>query len=141
MWRTIGIFSAIALAIWLLLQLGRYGYRSSPDDGEWVLAGLALLFLLLGYILRNHIRPAKPTEGPDTLKLEQLGISQREYEVLQSLCRGNSNREIATELFITESTVKTHVSNLLVKLDVRRRTQLMDKARALNLLPQAPDSG
>ena len=71
----------------------------------------------------------------DHQKLRQLGLSQREYEVLCAVCKGFSNREIAESLYITESTVKTHVSNLLVKLDARRRTELMHKARALNLTP------
>ena len=77
-------------------------------------------------------KPA-PTPEPDIRKKEQLGLSNRELEVLRAVCKGMSNREIGEALFISESTVKTHVSNLLAKLDVKRRTQLMGKARALNL--------
>jgi DNA-binding NarL/FixJ family response regulator len=51
------------------------------------------------------------------------GLSERELEVLRLLARGRSNREIADELFLTEPTVKSHISNVLMKLDVRDRTQ------------------
>ena len=88
--------------------------------------------LTLGWSLRP-----KAVQAPDRRKVEQLGLTPREYEVLTALCEGLSNREIASRLFITESTVKTHVSNLLLKLDVSRRTQLIGRAKALHLLPEA----
>jgi ATP/maltotriose-dependent transcriptional regulator MalT len=62
------------------------------------------------------------------------GISQRELEVLQLLARGMSNEEIAAQLFVSQNTVKTHLSNLYTKLDVKRRTQAVDKARSMGLL-------
>ena len=66
--------------------------------------------------------------------IEKLGISKREYEVLEQIALGKSNKEIADTLFISESTVKTHVSNLLVKLDAKRRTQAVSKAKELSIL-------
>lgn len=50
-------------------------------------------------------------------------LTERELEVLIALSRGLSNKEIATELVVTEKTVKTHVSSVLSKLDVKSRTQ------------------
>ncbi|HAJ55439.1 MAG TPA: DNA-binding response regulator, partial [Lactobacillus sp.] len=50
-------------------------------------------------------------------------LTNREREVLQLIAQGKSNQEIATALFITLKTVKTHVSNILAKLDVEDRTQ------------------
>jgi DNA-binding NarL/FixJ family response regulator len=50
-------------------------------------------------------------------------LTNREREVLQLIAQGKSNQEIATELFITLKTVKTHVSNILAKLEVEDRTQ------------------
>lgn len=50
-------------------------------------------------------------------------LTKRELEVLQEIARGKSNKEIASDLFITEKTVKTHVSNLLAKLELADRTQ------------------
>jgi DNA-binding NarL/FixJ family response regulator len=61
-------------------------------------------------------------------------LTERESEVLRALARGLSNREIAAQLWITEGTVKNHVSNLFAKLEVRDRTQAVLKAQALGLI-------
>lgn len=50
-------------------------------------------------------------------------LTNREQEILLLIAQGNSNQEIADQLFITLKTVKTHVSNILAKLDVEDRTQ------------------
>nr|4WSZ_A Chain A, Response regulator receiver domain protein [unidentified]4WSZ_B Chain B, Response regulator receiver domain protein [unidentified] len=50
-------------------------------------------------------------------------LTNREHEILMLIAQGKSNQEIADELFITLKTVKTHVSNILAKLDVDDRTQ------------------
>jgi len=60
-------------------------------------------------------------------------LSPREREILRLIGEGASNREIGDKLFITEGTVKNHVSNILSKLDVRDRTQAALKARELGL--------
>jgi DNA-binding NarL/FixJ family response regulator len=67
--------------------------------------------------------------------LEYLGISAREYEVLTLLAKGGSNREIAERLFVSENTVKSHLKRLYQKLEVSRRTQAIQKAQALRLIP------
>ena len=69
---------------------------------------------------------------------EKHGLSAREMDVLLLLCKGHSNAEIAAELFVSANTVKTHVSNLLFKLDVKRRTQAADRARVLGLIGETP---
>lgn len=60
-------------------------------------------------------------------------LSDREREILRLISSGSSNREIADQLFITEGTVKNHVTNILSKLNVRDRTQAALKARELGL--------
>lgn len=60
-------------------------------------------------------------------------LSERELEVLQHLARGKSNRQIAASLYITEGTVKNHMTNILGKLGVADRTQAALKARELGL--------
>lgn len=65
---------------------------------------------------------------------DRLGISPRELAVLVQLSRGLSNDEIASQLFVSTNTVKTHLANLYTKLDVKRRTQAIEKARTLGLV-------
>ncbi|GIE34060.1 DNA-binding response regulator [Actinoplanes italicus] len=77
--------------------------------------------------LPDPAAPAQPQPLVDPL-------SEREHEVLDLLARGRSNREIAAALFLAEGTVKNHVTNVLVKLGVRDRTQAALRARALGLL-------
>lgn len=65
---------------------------------------------------------------------QKLGLSSREMEVLQLMAQGLSNQEIADKLFLSVPTVKTHSSNLFFKLDVKRRTQAIEKARQLKII-------
>ena len=71
----------------------------------------------------------------DSAKLQQLGITAREFEILQLIAGGMSNREIAEKLFVSENTVKTHSSRLFDKLSAKRRTQAVQIAKELRLIP------
>jgi DNA-binding CsgD family transcriptional regulator len=71
----------------------------------------------------------------DTSLVAQLELSKRELEILNLLAQGHSNQEIAAKLFVSVSTVKTHIQNIFEKLDVKRRIQAIEKARRLNLIP------
>lgn len=70
----------------------------------------------------------------DDAMLEELGISKREYEVLQLIAKGMTNKQVADVLFVSENTIKTHIANLFAKLDVNRRTQAVQRAKELNIL-------
>lgn len=63
-----------------------------------------------------------------------MQITSREYEVLQYISEGLSNKEIADKLFLTESTIKTHVSSLLLKLKAKRRTQALQIAKGHQII-------
>lgn len=67
-------------------------------------------------------------------ELERLDLTPREYEVLLLIAQGCSNADIAGRLFLSVSTVKTHVSNLYIKMDVKSRTQAIDKAKNLKII-------
>ena len=65
----------------------------------------------------------------------ELELSKRELEVLSLMAEGCSNQEIAARIFVSLSTVKTHNQNLFEKLDVKRRTQAIEKGKRLSLIP------
>jgi len=68
-------------------------------------------------------------------EVTRLGLSSRELEVLQLMAEGCSNGEIAARLFVSLNTVKTHTSNLFAKMDVKRRTQAIELAKRISLIP------
>jgi LuxR family maltose regulon positive regulatory protein len=107
----------------LLATLG-----AAVRDGRELTAGLSTAFL-------GTLLAAFPGQGPGP---RQTGLVEpltaRELEVLRLLASGRSNAELAAELFVEQSTVKTHLIHLYSKLGVRSRTQAVAHARALGLL-------
>ena len=71
---------------------------------------------------------------PNAARLQELGVTPRELEVLQLIAEGLSTREMAERLFVSENTVKTHVTRLLEKLGASRRTQAVQLGKQLGLL-------
>ncbi len=114
----IGFISVIftALGIWLALKLSKPKIETVVVEKEV-------------YVARNE------NFVLDTVLVSQLELSKRELEILGLLAQGHSNQEIAAKLFVSLSTVKTHIQNLFEKLDVKRRTQAVEKAKRLNLIP------
>ena len=68
-------------------------------------------------------------------ELNRLGLSKRELEVLHLMAGGLSNQQIAERLFVSLNTIKTHTSKLFEKMEVQRRTQAVEKAKRLSLIP------
>ncbi|MCH9660988.1 MAG: LuxR C-terminal-related transcriptional regulator [Bacteroidetes bacterium] len=133
--KTILIFGALIIALLTLFQLSTYTITSGGLEIEWVIAVVAIVFFAVGVILNKrslHKKELLPLI--DYQKIEALGISKREHEILVKISEGLSNREIADALFISESTIKTHISNLFIKLNAKRRTQAIQKAKALGIL-------
>lgn len=125
---------------WLELQLLIISYAFEVYAGS-----IALIFTLLGIWIAHKIRPldfkstSKPTPVVSQITIntdaaEQLNISKREHEVLEFIAKGYSNSEIAAHLFISTHTVKSHTARLFEKLEVRRRTQAVEKAKQSGLL-------
>jgi two-component system, NarL family, response regulator LiaR len=79
--------------------------------------------------------PAPDPFAPNTGHQRTLGITARELEILTLVARGFSNREIATQLFVSENTVKTHCARAFDKLGAVRRTQAVQRGKELGLLP------
>lgn len=108
---------------------------------------VSILFTGLGIWLAMKLMRPKPVviEKPVYLAAEEfvlnekamteLGISRRELEVLELMSKGLSNQEIGSELFLSLNTIKTHSARLFEKLEVKRRTQAVEKAKRLGLIP------
>ena len=135
--RTILLFGALCLGLLLLFRYTELSLWLGKANPDLLLGGVALLFFILGaFLYSGYHKPIQEKgKSPGHGKLCELGLTTREQEVLEEICQGLSNREIADKLFVSEHTIKTHVSNLLVKLEVRRRTQAIQVARQLNLVP------
>lgn len=73
--------------------------------------------------------------APDEAQLAATGLTPRELEILALIAAGLSNREIAERIFVSENTVKTHSSRVFEKLGARRRTQAVQRGKALGLIP------
>lgn len=134
--KTILVFGLLILALLLLFQFSKYAVISGDLKVELVVAAIAIVFFFVGvYINKKSLhKPASNLESINHKKIKELDISNREYEVLQKIAEGLSNKEIADSLFLSESTIKTHVSNLLLKLDAKRRTQAVKKAKSFQIL-------
>lgn len=134
--KTILIFGMLALAILALLQLSSYSLISGDLTIEFVISGIAILFFIIGVFIQKKFKKENiVSKEVDQKQIDAIGLSKREYEVLLEMASGYSNKEIAERLFVSESTIKTHVSNVLLKLDAKRRTQAIQKAKELHILP------
>ncbi|NBU57188.1 MAG: DNA-binding response regulator [Actinobacteria bacterium] len=76
---------------------------------------------------------AKELAGAISRKHERFGLSQRELQILSVLHRGDPTKSLAASLFISETTLKTHLSTIYRKLQVKNRVQAIAKARAAGL--------
>lgn len=138
--RTILLYGlALALLVFLLKQL-EYRFFVRDLSLEFYVGLIAVFFTLLGSWVGYRLTQKKValvTTEPfqqNSDQLERLGISKREHEVLGLMAQGLSNQEIADRLFVSLNTIKTHASNLFLKLEVGRRTLAIKKARELGLV-------
>lgn len=137
--KTVLRFSLVILALLILFQMTNVSLFVPSISDDAVIGVTALILVALGIYMgrginKEKIIEVKPTSHIDENKIQALGISQRELEVLQLISKGLSNQEIAETLFISESTIKTHISNLFVKLDVKRRTQAVIRAKEWRII-------
>lgn len=134
--KTILIFSCLIVTLLVLFQLSKYSYLSGNISIEIVIAVIAVTFLFIGIFLNKKSLQKKhiPKGEIDHQKIKQLDLSPREYEVLVEITKGLSNKEIGNKLFLSESTIKTHASQVLTKLNVKRRAQVIQKAQKLQII-------
>jgi two-component system, NarL family, response regulator LiaR len=121
-----GIVAAIfsALGIWLGLKLTR------PRQ--------TVIETVITREVPVEVRVPVPANGPfvrNQARVEQLGLTPRELDILEAMAAGLSNREIAERLFVSENTVKTHAGRVFDKLAAKRRTQAVQLAKEAGLIP------
>lgn len=146
--QAVAIYGVAGGLLIAALKYGEYRFLVVEHSVEIYGAIVAVLFaaagIWLGLTLNSRRQPVvvrevpMPRPGPvqvDRERLRQLGITPRELEILQLIARGMSTREIATTLFVSENTVKTHASRLLEKLGANRRIKAVEAARSLGLVP------
>jgi two-component system, NarL family, response regulator LiaR len=115
-----------AFGIWLGLRITRRREASGEAGRE---PGV------VKEVLVPAEEPARESFAPNPAQQQSVGITARELEVLTLVARGLSNREIATQLFVSENTVKTHCARAFDKLGAARRTQAVQRGKELGLLP------
>jgi DNA-binding CsgD family transcriptional regulator len=135
------LFYGIALAILIfLMKWLEYNYLVHELSTEFYIGIIAVFFTGLGIwaglkLTQKKIIVTSPHFVLNESQLQKLGISKREHEVLRLMAQGLSNQEIADKLFVSLNTIKTHTSNLFLKLEASRRTEAVRKAKDMSLIP------
>lgn len=135
--KTVLLFSGIIIGILTLFQISKFSILSGGLAIEVIISIIALSSFFIGYYYYKKFSSSaqKNVERViDHQKIKALEITKREYEVLELIAKGLSNKEVGEKLFLSESTIKSHVSNLLVKLNAKRRTQAIQTAKDCNIL-------
>jgi DNA-binding CsgD family transcriptional regulator len=120
-----------AFGIWLGLRIT----RSRVTIRETVRETVVVKEVLVPAEAPAPLAPNSVPFAPDAARQQALGVTARELEILALVARGFSNREIATQLFVSENTVKTHCARAFDKLGAARRTQAVQRGKELGLLP------
>jgi NarL family two-component system response regulator LiaR len=143
--RHIILYAVIMGVLVFMLKWLQWKYIITDHSSDIYTGLIALLFTALGiWVALQLTKPKIQTvivekeviapAGINETELNKLSLSTREYEVLQLLIQGHSNAGIAEKLFLSLSTVKTHASNLFVKMNVKSRTQAIEKAKRLRIV-------
>lgn len=137
MLRTILIYGFLLAVLAAGLQWLEFQYLVRMHATETYVVLIAVAFLGLGLWAGARLfrRPTSSGEFvANTRVRETLGISDREFEVLELLAAGQSNKEIARRLDLSPNTVKTHIARLFEKLEAKRRTEAILRARELGMI-------
>lgn len=145
--QNLGYGVCLALLLFLMKRL-EWHFMIINHAFEIYAGAIAIIFTALGVwlalklikpkvttIVIEKAIPIDPVFSVNETELSKLQISARELEVLQLMAEGLSNQQIAERLFVSLNTIKTHASNLFLKLEVERRMLAVEKAKRLSLIP------
>ena len=137
MWTRTVLYGALLALGTLALQWIEYQRLARVHSLDIYVFLIAAAFLALGVFIGVRLtRTAQPSTFDGNPKARAtLRISPSELTILQEIAAGRSNKEIATRLKISPNTVKTHVARVFEKLGARRRTDAVNKARELGIVP------
>jgi len=138
MWKRAALYGAFLAAGTAALQWLDYQRLARAHSDDIYIFLICAAFLGLGVYIGARViggasRPATFDGNPKAQAA--LGISARELDVLREIAAGRSNKEIAARLNVSPSTVKTHVARIFEKLGAKRRTDAMNRARELGIVP------
>lgn len=140
-------FGLLTLCLLILFKVAEVQFVQGNARLEIIVALAAILFFFIGYyvnqksnkksvnINQSESPGTKKNETPHVDQLKKFGLTSRELEVLEKMALGMSNQEIGQVLFLSESTIKTHVSNILLKMDVKNRILAVQQAKELKIIP------
>ncbi len=142
------IYGLLGGALIALLNFFEYRYLIVEHSVEIYSGLVAVVFITLGLWLGRTLAGKRETviiremavAAPSSFvvnapKLAELGLTKRELEILELIAAGLSNKEIAEKSFVSENTVKTHLSRVFDKLGAKRRTQAVQIGKELRLIP------
>lgn len=139
-WTTMVLYGLVLAAVVATLKYVEYRLMVKSLSTEVYIGVVAALFTGVGLWLGSKLITAKkvvqvaPAAVVDDQAIRSSGLSARELEVLQLMAEGLSNQEIADKLFISLPTVKSHSSSLFTKLEVKRRTEAVHRAKSLRII-------
>ena len=135
--RTVLTWAVVLAAGALTLQWLEYQYLARAFSPEIYVGLIGTAFAVggvwVGWRLSARAGPAKFERN--TAALTSLGLTGQEVRVLDQLADGRSNKEIARAMGLSPNTIKTHLVNVYAKLSVSRRSQAVNLARDLGLVP------
>jgi len=142
--QTVISFGLLVFTILVLVQIAKFSRFQSPIAFEIWIVVFSILFLCIGIflsrklstpkVIREEIIVERSAFKRNDAALQKLDLSKREFEILQLINDGLSNAHIAQKLFLSENTIKKHISNLFFKMDVERRTEAIRKAKELRII-------
>jgi DNA-binding NarL/FixJ family response regulator len=124
-------------ALVLLLDWLDYSHALRLYSISYYIVAIGVLFAAVGLWVGYRLTwaPRSATSVPNDVAVASLGISAREIEVLRLVAAGQSNKVIARTLSNSPNAVKTRGSRVFEKLDVNSRTEAVERARGLDILP------